>query len=55
MAFPMSANSPKKKVSPKSLPVKSPPKTLQQRFDTWFLPILFVAIGSSIVWALWRG
>jgi len=34
--------------------VKMATRTLQQFFDKWFLPVVFVAIGSLIVWALWR-
>jgi hypothetical protein len=33
---------------------KKPPMTLQRFFDKWFLPVVFVAIGSLIVWAIWR-
>jgi hypothetical protein len=28
---------------------------VQKVFDKWFLPVVFVAIGSLMVWALWRG
>ena len=28
--------------------------SIQRMFDKWFLPIVFVAIGSLIVWAIWR-
>jgi hypothetical protein len=35
-------------------PVKKQPRTLQGFLDKWFLPVLFVGIGSVIVWALWR-
>jgi hypothetical protein len=35
-------------------PVKKQARTLQGLFDKWFLPVLFVGIGSLIVWALWR-
>jgi hypothetical protein len=41
--------------SPKAIaPVKKAPRTLQQVFDKWFLPVVFVAIGSVIAWAVWR-
>jgi hypothetical protein len=43
-------NSPSKAVAP-SKPV---PWTLQRFFDKWFLPVVFVGIGSLIVWAIWR-
>jgi len=46
---PMKSNPTKKVVA-----VKMAPRTLQQFFDKWFLPVLFVAIGSLMVWALWR-
>jgi hypothetical protein len=45
----MKPNSPKA-----TAPVKKAPRTLQQVFDKWFLPIVFVAIGSLMAWALWR-
>ena len=48
-ADPMKPNSPKA-----TAPVKKAPRTLQQVFDKWFLPIVFVAIGSLMAWALWR-
>jgi hypothetical protein len=35
-------------------PVKKPAWTIQRAFDKWFLPTIFVAIGSLIVWAIWR-
>ena len=35
-------------------PAQKKPFTLQGLFDKWFLPILFVGIGSVIAWALWR-
>ena len=35
-------------------PVKKLPWTFQGAIDKWFLPILFVAIGSVIAWALYR-
>ena len=35
-------------------PAKKQPRTLQGTFDKWFLPIVFVAIGGVIAWALWR-
>jgi hypothetical protein len=38
----------------KSAPAKKLPRTFQQLFDKWFLPFLFVAIGSVMVWAIWR-
>ena len=38
----------------KAAPAKKPPWTFQLFFDKWFLPVLFVAIGGVIVWALWR-
>jgi hypothetical protein len=41
---------PAKKVAP----AKKQPWTLQRVFDKWFLPMLFVAIGGVIVWAVWR-
>ncbi|MGC8642715.1 MAG: hypothetical protein ACP5XB_22890 [Isosphaeraceae bacterium] len=43
-----------KKTAAKAPPVKKPPVTFQQLFDKWMLPVLFVAIGSLIVWAIWR-
>jgi len=45
------------KASPpkKSAPAPKTPWTLQKFFDKWFLPVLFVGIGSVIVWSLWRG
>jgi len=45
----MRSNPPKKVVA-----VKMAPRTLQQFFDKWFLPVVFVAIGSLIVWAIVR-
>ena len=48
-ADPMKTNSPKATV-----PVKKAPLTLQKVFDTWFLPVVFVAIGCVIAWAVWR-
>jgi hypothetical protein len=27
---------------------------MQKAFDKWFLPVLALAIGSLMVWALWR-
>lgn len=45
----MKANPPKK-----SAPVPTPPRTYQQLFDKWFLPFLFVVIGTVIAWTLWR-
>jgi len=27
---------------------------MQKFVDKWFLPFLFVAIGSLIAWSLWR-
>jgi hypothetical protein len=44
------SSQPLKKVAP----AKKPPWTFQRFFDKWFLPFLFVAIGSLMVWALWR-
>jgi hypothetical protein len=43
-------NPPKKSAPPE----KKPPFTIQRFFDKWFLPVVFVAIGSLIGWALWR-
>jgi hypothetical protein len=48
-ADPMKTNSPKATAT-----VKKTPLTLQKVFDKWFLPAVFVAIGSVIAWALWR-
>ncbi len=32
------------------------PSPIMQKFlDKWFLPFLFVVVGSIIVWTLWRG
>jgi hypothetical protein len=31
---------------------QAPP--MQKFVDKWFLPFLFVAIGSLIAWSLWR-
>ena len=31
------------------------PWTFQRMFDKWLLPVIFVAIGSLMVWAVWRG
>jgi hypothetical protein len=45
---------PSKKTSVKAPPAKAPPLTFQQLFDKWLLPVVFVAIGSVIVWAIWR-
>jgi hypothetical protein len=45
----MKTNSPKA-----TAPVKKTPLTLQKVFDKWFLPVVFVAIGSVIAWAIWR-
>ncbi len=45
----MKTNSPKA-----TAPVKKAPLTLQKVFDTWFLPVVFVAIGCVIAWAVWR-
>jgi hypothetical protein len=45
----MKTNSPKV-----TAPVKKTPLTLQKVFDKWFLPVVFVAIGSVIAWAVWR-
>jgi len=45
----MKTNSPKA-----TAPVKKAPLTLQKVFDKWFLPVVFVAIGSVIAWAIWR-
>jgi hypothetical protein len=44
---------PSKKTVAKAPPAKTP-FTFQQLFDKWLLPVLFVAIGSVIVWAIWR-
>jgi len=38
----------------KAVAAKKPPWTFQAFFDKWFLPFLFVAIGSLMVWAIWR-
>jgi hypothetical protein len=35
-------------------PAQKAPFSIQRMFDKWFLPIVFVAIGSLIVWAIWR-
>ena len=44
-----------KNSQPKTVaPAKKQPRTLQGVIDKWFLPVLFVAIGGVIVWALWR-
>ena len=43
-----------KRTAVKAVPAKKPPLTFQKLFDTWMLPVLFVAISSVIVWALWR-
>jgi hypothetical protein len=45
---------PSKKTVAKAQPEKTAPLTFQQLFDKWLLPVLFVAIGSGIVWAIWR-
>jgi hypothetical protein len=44
---------PSKKTAAKAPSAKTP-FTFQRLFDTWLLPVLFVAIGSVIVWAIWR-
>ena len=44
---------PSKKTAAKAPPAKTP-FTFQRLFDKWLLPVLFVAIGSVIVWAIWR-
>ncbi len=36
-------------------PAKPVPWTFQRFLDKWFLPVIFVAIGGVIGWALWRG
>jgi hypothetical protein len=41
--------------SKKVVPVKQTPWTFQKFVDKWLLPVVFVAIGSLMVWALWRG
>lgn len=28
---------------------------MRKTFDKWFLPVVFVMIGSAMVWAIWRG
>ena len=43
-----------KRPAPKPAPAKKLPVTFQRLFDKWSLPFLFVAIGSLMVWALWR-
>jgi hypothetical protein len=43
-----------KKPVAKAPATKKPPFTFQQFFDKWFLPVVFVAIGSLIAWAIWR-
>jgi hypothetical protein len=43
-----------RKAAPKTAPVKKPPLTIQRVVDTWLLPVLFVAIGCVMVWAIWR-
>jgi hypothetical protein len=45
---------PSKKTVAKAPPANKPPVTFQRLFDKWLLPVLFVAIGSLIVWAIWR-
>ncbi len=35
-------------------PAKKLPFTFQRLFDKWLLPVVFVAIGSLFVWAIWR-
>jgi hypothetical protein len=35
-------------------PAQKAPFSIRRSFDKWFLPIVFVAIGSLIGWALWR-
>ena len=43
-----------KKGAVQPAPVKKLPLTFQRLVDTWLLPVMFVAIGSVIVWAIWR-
>jgi hypothetical protein len=47
-------NNPSKKPETSKLAAKMT-LTPRQLFDKWFLPFLFVAIGSVMGWALWRG
>ncbi len=43
-----------KRPAAKPVPAKKSPFTLQKLYDTWMLPVLFVAISSLFVWAIWR-
>lgn len=47
-------STPARKGAAQPVPAKKPPLTLQRLVDTWLLPVLFVAIGGVIVWAIWR-
>jgi hypothetical protein len=38
----------------KAAPTKKRPFSLQQLFDTWLLPLIFVAGLSLVGWAVWR-
>ncbi len=47
-------NAPRKKPAPAKVPAPKAPVTLQALYDKWFLPAVFVAIGSVMAWAVWR-
>jgi hypothetical protein len=49
MQSPPAKKTPTKKPAP-AVAVK--PKTFQEQLEKWFLPFLFVAIGSIILWTL---
>ena len=45
----------KKPIASKNQPVvKTAPKTLQERVEKWFLPVVFVAISGVFIWAIAR-
>jgi hypothetical protein len=51
------AEGPGRSMKPQLTKKPAPPKkrkSFQQLFDKWFLPVIFVGIGSVMLWALWR-